>query len=79
MNIAPMSVALEPDGFDKFMSYRVWVKCKTCVPNNIFTIILDKPSNERSTCPNCKTPWQESQIVAKVNFSEKPVDHVVWM
>ncbi len=60
------------------MSCRVWVKCKTCGSDNGSITILDKISNERDTCPGCKATWQNSQIVAKVNFSEK-ADHVIWM
>jgi len=61
------------------MSCRVWVKCIICGSENGYPTILDKASNERSTCPGCKAHWQESHIVAKVNFPEKSADHVIWM
>jgi len=61
------------------MSYRVWVKCKNCGNENFFPTILNKKSNECDTCPGCKSTWQESQIVAKVNFSQKSADHVIWI
>ncbi len=61
------------------MSYRVWVKCLQCGYGNQSPTILDKACNERSTCPGCKSLWQDSQIVAKVNFPEKAVDHIIWM
>jgi len=60
------------------MSCRVWVKCITCGSENGSITIIDKISNERDTCPGCNALWQESRIVAKVNFSEK-TDHVIWM
>jgi len=61
------------------MSYRVYVKCSHCGSGNQSPIILDHHANERSTCPGCKALWQDSHIVAKVNFPEKAVDHIIWM